>query len=132
MSRADETSFGRSRRFRFEDNQVIEYLLTDEGYEELLAELDTPLWQLQDEKVYVQIYYLTKVIEKIREMLGDEEERKQRECEECGEEACDCPYAHCEWCSEEIASENESDVIRRETVCLACAKEWMKEARRDD
>jgi len=74
MSRADETSFGRSRRFRFEDNQVIEYLLTDEGYEELLAELDTPLWQLQDEKVYVQIYYLTKVIEKIREMLGDEEE----------------------------------------------------------
>ena len=80
MSRVDETMFGRSRRFassnngRFGDNQVVEYLLTDEGYEGLLAELDNPLQQLTDEKVYVQIYYLTKVIEKIREMLGDEEE----------------------------------------------------------
>tara|TARA_R100000781_G_C4065534_1_gene122627 strand:- start:328 stop:552 length:225 start_codon:yes stop_codon:yes gene_type:complete len=74
MSRVDETMFGRSRRFRIGDNRVVEYLLTDEGYEGLLAELDNPLQQLTDEKVYVQIYYLTKVIEKIREMLGDEEE----------------------------------------------------------
>ena len=75
MSRADETSFGRTVCFGqvHPNGQNIEFLLSDEGYETLLAELNNPLWQLGDEKVYVHIYYLTKVVEKIREMLGDEE-----------------------------------------------------------
>ena len=72
MSRADETSFGRTVKGYYA-GQNIEFLLSDEGYESLLAELNNPLWQLGDEKVYFQIYYLTKAIEKIREMLGDEE-----------------------------------------------------------
>jgi hypothetical protein len=68
VSKSDETSFGRSRRFRDGDNRVVEYLLTEEGYEELLTELDNPLWQLQEsDKAYVQLYFLTKIIEKIRE-----------------------------------------------------------------
>ena len=38
---------------------------------------------------------------------------------------------YCEWCKEDIASENESDNIRGETVCRDCAREWMKEAKGD-
>ena len=71
MSRADETSFGRTV-----NGQNIEFLLSDEGYEALLAELNNPLWREEDtvEDSDLFIYYLTKVVEKIREMLGDEEE----------------------------------------------------------
>ena len=67
MSRADETSFGRTMM-----SNNLRY--SDLFYESLLAELDNPIWQLGDRKTYVRLYWLTKAIEKIREMLGDEEE----------------------------------------------------------
>jgi len=70
MSRADETTFGR----HLDAHGCIDFIISDEGYESLLAELDNPLWQLGDERTYVRLYYLTKAIEKIREMLGEEEE----------------------------------------------------------
>jgi len=84
MSRADETSFGRHMKAK-NPHGSIDFLISDEGYESLLAELDNPIWQLGDERTYVRMYYLTKVIEEmhtavrivaleLREMLGDEEE----------------------------------------------------------
>ena len=55
-------------------------------------------------------------------MLSKEEQEKWR-----AEES----RIYCEWCKEDIASENESDNIRGETVCRDCAREWMKEAKGD-
>ena len=63
MSRADETSFGRTMT----GTKNVEFYFSESSYETLLAELDNPIWQFGDRKTYVRLYYLTKAIEKIRE-----------------------------------------------------------------